>query len=581
MRKSRAVVLAMAALAALSGSAWGQSGEWKTETQELVERAAALLETPNPLPAALSEEQARTEWEVALAEAETGDPDAQERFAKMHEREASKWYGRALEQYLEAAAGGDALAQYNAGLMYLKGRGTEEDDEEALEWYRKSAEQGFAPAQNSLGWMYANGLGTERDDEEAVAWYRKAAEQGHPRAQCNLGWMHEEGLGVEQSDEKALEWYRKAAEQGDEWAREKVGEMVAAKRGDAGGEPAEAPGEGRFGLDAGNPVRLVNVDLEYAYLARLEGENGNPVHALRWGSIAVPGFPGRIDLWSVEAGVNQYVDVYMHPYAESNTLAAPTGFRLDMEGIEAEFAGAPRDQAPEDTPEDAAPPRVANTPEEDAAETVRMGNIVIPPPDGYANFRSRPEWMAGAGESGPAAWLGEGENAAVFAEASAGGGWESAVAALDENEGIPTALAQFRVAADLGKGMLYRRGSPPRRGIMAPHRSNARSCQWTTTETVDGGRGVRVQSVGMFWLKGRHIRLEGKASVVSAWTFGMGAIAENRRFLEDWEDKILRANGVSTDPADFEREMEAEELEWRSAAAKDGVKAGRTIRLGF
>ena len=35
--------------------------------------------------------------------------------------------------------------------------------------------------------MYDKGRGVEQDDEQAVFWYRKAAEQGNARAQCNLG----------------------------------------------------------------------------------------------------------------------------------------------------------------------------------------------------------------------------------------------------------------------------------------------------------------------------------------------------------------------------------------------------------
>ena len=60
------------------------------------------------------------------------------------------------------------------------------------------AEQGNAIAQANLGGMYRKGRGVEQDYEEAVKWYRQAAEQGHAIAQTNLGWMYRKGRGVEQ-----------------------------------------------------------------------------------------------------------------------------------------------------------------------------------------------------------------------------------------------------------------------------------------------------------------------------------------------------------------------------------------------
>ena len=45
-------------------------------------------------------------------------------------------------------------------------------------WYRKAAEQGHAHAQFNLGLMYSKGKGEEQNYEEAVKWYNKAADQG-------------------------------------------------------------------------------------------------------------------------------------------------------------------------------------------------------------------------------------------------------------------------------------------------------------------------------------------------------------------------------------------------------------------
>ena len=96
-------------------------------------------------------------------------------------------------------------AQYNLGLMYALGRGSE-DDAEAVRWYRMAVEQGDADAQFSLGAMYAEGIGVPQNDAEAAKWYRKAAEQRHAWAQHNLGALYAKGSGVPQNHIEAVKF---------------------------------------------------------------------------------------------------------------------------------------------------------------------------------------------------------------------------------------------------------------------------------------------------------------------------------------------------------------------------------------
>ena len=94
-----------------------------------------------------------------------------------------------------------------------------EDDAEAVKWFRKAAEQGQADAQFNLGVMYVKGDGVPEDDAEAAKWYRKAAEQGYARAQLNLGFMYADGDGVPEDDVRAFAWFNLAAAQGFEPAK--------------------------------------------------------------------------------------------------------------------------------------------------------------------------------------------------------------------------------------------------------------------------------------------------------------------------------------------------------------------------
>jgi len=57
---------------------------------------------------------------------------------------------QAVYWWLQAAAAGDAIPQWQLGRMYENGRGVEKDLNEALRWYRDSAARGNERAQQAL-----------------------------------------------------------------------------------------------------------------------------------------------------------------------------------------------------------------------------------------------------------------------------------------------------------------------------------------------------------------------------------------------------------------------------------------------
>ena len=111
------------------------------------------------------------------------------------------------------AEAGNALAQYNIGVMYYEGQVVEQDFKEAIKWYRRAAEGNHSHAQCNLGVMYANGVGVKRDSTEAVKWYRMSVKQNNAAAQFNLGVMYVNGAGVEKDLKEGIKWISKAAEQ--------------------------------------------------------------------------------------------------------------------------------------------------------------------------------------------------------------------------------------------------------------------------------------------------------------------------------------------------------------------------------
>jgi len=137
------------------------------------------------------------------------------------------WEKKFKEQ-MALAEKNDVHAQYEVGIMYLRGRGVTVDQGEAAGWLRKSAEQGYDKAQYKLGMLYYQGKGMRRNYDQAHAWLQKSAAQKHHPAQFQLGEMYAQGQGVPQNYEQALSWYTMAANNGNFKAKDSIKEVQAA-----------------------------------------------------------------------------------------------------------------------------------------------------------------------------------------------------------------------------------------------------------------------------------------------------------------------------------------------------------------
>ncbi len=129
-------------------------------------------------------------------------------------------YTRAAQLLRPLAEQGNALAQYNLGVLYRKGRGMPQDDVQARQWYEKAAVQGQAKAQFNLGTLYFNGEGVAKDYQQALRWFRLAADQGEAVAQTKIAIMYDDGRGVPHDIVQTYKWYSLAATNGDKPAAE-------------------------------------------------------------------------------------------------------------------------------------------------------------------------------------------------------------------------------------------------------------------------------------------------------------------------------------------------------------------------
>lgn len=99
-------------------------------------------------------------------------------------------------QLQRQAQSGEAQAQYQLAVRYLRGDGVEKNEAQAVTWLEKSAAQHNADALYVLGSLYAHGNGVTEDKNKAIEFYDKAREQNHPGAQYMLGIMYLEGKYV-------------------------------------------------------------------------------------------------------------------------------------------------------------------------------------------------------------------------------------------------------------------------------------------------------------------------------------------------------------------------------------------------
>lgn len=184
-------------------------------------------------------------------------------------------------KYKEAFSAMKQLAGSNPGAkrmlaaMYLKGEGTQADGEKALKLYQEAAATGDAQAQYELGDFYQNRSTNEPNPlAKAYELYKSAAQQGQPQAQYRIGkwYLQSDGvpaLGIKRDWEAAFEWLRKAAQGGDLHAQ-----LDLAYHLDEQGMGYE-DGAGRWGKVPKDPAKGLKLREEAAEWYQRAVENGS------------------------------------------------------------------------------------------------------------------------------------------------------------------------------------------------------------------------------------------------------------------------------------------------------------------
>lgn len=107
-------------------------------------------------------------------------------------------YAAALEEFQPLAQQGNVQAEFYLGLMYDRGYGVTQDNDQAIFWYHRASDQGSLAAQYNLGTKYASGSGVSQDYAEAAKWFGMSAERGLAYGRFSLGDLYMKGSGVKQ-----------------------------------------------------------------------------------------------------------------------------------------------------------------------------------------------------------------------------------------------------------------------------------------------------------------------------------------------------------------------------------------------
>lgn len=154
------------------------------------------------------------------ASAKASNSDAQVLLAEQYARGEGvpKSYEAAISWYQKAAKAKHQDALYKMGILMVLAKRDEENVNRGEEFIRHSANQGNVNAQYELGLIYLRGSSTLHvDTEEAVRWFKKASEKEHLPSLNILGYIFSTGSSdkkIKINEEEAIKYWKIAADKG-------------------------------------------------------------------------------------------------------------------------------------------------------------------------------------------------------------------------------------------------------------------------------------------------------------------------------------------------------------------------------
>jgi len=120
---------------------------------------------------------------------------------------------RSFKKIQKKALSGDIEAQYDLGMMYLRGDQIEASLEKATEWLGRSGRGGFEPAQMAVAELCENGQYFTPNYDYSYKWYELAALNDNPRALFKIGCFSVEGIGTNKAVKRGITHLESSARQ--------------------------------------------------------------------------------------------------------------------------------------------------------------------------------------------------------------------------------------------------------------------------------------------------------------------------------------------------------------------------------
>ena len=131
--------------------------------------------------------------------------------------------GKAVKLIRAAAAQNLAPAQYRLAKLYEIGQGVQTDASQARQLTERAAKSGHRIAMHDLALYYMDGRGgVDVNVASAEHWFEQAALHGVVDSQFNLAVIAESRKGEDRDIDKAYFWYNIAGKQGDQIAQKRV-----------------------------------------------------------------------------------------------------------------------------------------------------------------------------------------------------------------------------------------------------------------------------------------------------------------------------------------------------------------------
>lgn len=140
---------------------------------------------------------------------------------------SDSWYTKAYQGFLRIEQDmADDKLYYRLGSMNLHGTGTPIDRTEAKEYFEKAVQLGNVDALYGLGKLYLDSTFDEYNAAKAIFYLTRAANENHTYAQYTLGKLLIKGEVTERNIPEALRWLQKTSNADNSYAKYLLGKIL-------------------------------------------------------------------------------------------------------------------------------------------------------------------------------------------------------------------------------------------------------------------------------------------------------------------------------------------------------------------